>query len=55
METPDQSGAAYPEEAPDSVADDERDPRESVTGDEGRADEPESEPDKATGNPDAAG
>jgi hypothetical protein len=60
IETPERSGAGYPEEAPAPVADDEGTPqegrgRESGGGDRGRADEPDSEPGKATGNPDAAG
>jgi len=58
-ETPERSGAGYPEEAPAPVADDDGTPQEDAAGegegDRGRADETDSDPDKATGNPDAAG
>ena len=54
METPEQSGAGYPEEAPSDVADDEGTPQQSTPG-ENRSGAQDSDPDKATGNPDAAG
>jgi hypothetical protein len=54
METPEQSGTGYPEEAPEEVADDAGSKQDRSDGG-GRSDEPDSEPDKATGNPNAAG
>lgn len=54
METPEQSGSGYPEEAPAEVVDDEGTPQER-TGGESRSDPEDSDPDKATGNPNAAG
>jgi hypothetical protein len=54
METPEQSGTGYPEDAPEEVADDAGAKRDRSSGG-GRSKEPDSEPDKATGNPNAAG
>ena len=56
METPEESGAGYPEEQPDDVAGGTggRDPEADPSGgDEDRA--PDNEDGTATGNPDAAG
>ena len=55
-ETPDESGAGYPEEQPTEVTDDagRRDPEQDPSGGEkDRA--PDNEDGTATGNPDAAG
>jgi hypothetical protein len=56
METPDESGAGYPEEQPEEVADDSgrRDPEHDPSGGEGDS-APDNEDGTATGNPDAAG
>ena len=56
METPDESGAGYPEEQPAEVADDtgQRDPEQDPSGGEQER-APDNEDGTATGNPDAAG
>jgi hypothetical protein len=57
METPTESDEGYPEEQPDQVDSDERGtPQERPAREgEGREDEQESGPGKATGNPRSAG
>jgi hypothetical protein len=52
METPEQSGTGYPEEAPEEVADDQGVKQDRSDGG-GRSDEPDADPGKATGNPNA--
>ena len=55
METPDESGAGYPEEQPEQVSDEkQRDPEQDPSG---GADEraPDNEDGTATGNPRSAG
>jgi len=56
METPDESGAGYPEEQPAEVAGDtgKRDPEQDPSGGE-KDGAPDNEDGTATGNPDNAG
>ena len=56
METPDQSDAGYPEEAPSEVVpDDEGDQQEGGRDRQAEQDAPDNEEGTATGNPHAAG
>jgi hypothetical protein len=56
METPDQSGEGYPEEAPDEVAGDEGAKQQEGGRDkQGEQDAPDNEDGTATGNRNAAG
>ena len=54
METPDQSGQGYPEEAPDEVAGDEGNkPQQGGRDNQAEQDAPDNEDGTATGNPNA--